>query len=106
MNVEHIGAWGRRRHHYIGAPWFSKHSVALISACHSFLVVSIVRTAVLYLVEKKETIVPTAMAGAYGILRVDGLVRTNSGWGRNPRFAKPKTRSPVPWNKSPRNPPA
>lgn len=45
------------------------------------------------------------MAGAYGILRVSGLLRTSSGWGCNPRFFKPNIRSPVLLNKSPANPP-
>jgi hypothetical protein len=47
-----------------------------------------------------------AIAGAYGILRVKGLSRTSSGWGRSPRFFNPKIISPVPVNISPTNPPA
>jgi hypothetical protein len=45
------------------------------------------------------------MAGAYGILRVKGLLRSNSGWGRSPRAFRPKIRSPVLFNNSPINPP-
>src|SRR5580658_3636021 len=48
---------------------------------------------------QNENSVPMAMAGAYGILRRRGLLNVTSS-----RFAPPNIRSPVPLNRSFKNP--